>query len=537
MKLNRISCFVHLVCLLSIVSVALVGLVVVLPRNADGYGCLVAYSNDRNTTYLLDTQTGQMRAHTLLTPAQVGPNTDYVSRFFKDETTAVYWAQRGGKEELLVALNIQNKQLSIVPTYNSATSLRRSADGKYLAAFEAGTSTNKNLVIYSLPDLQPVITRSWSTPFNFYAIEWSPLGNQLAYLEQNTNNEVVLTLIDPDLPDGLSSVVISGASTYQGSYLLWSPDSEAVALYTHESLDLYLLKSQIFHHVIDGFDLTIGRSVMWIGDRHLLLYNRFDKQRPLNYWVYDPDNDRQTPLETKNRPYIIFSPDNKYAAISYPDTSGQETIVSVNVETGQHVPVRQIDAPIAHATWLNGRDEFIFDFPDRLVWMRLDGTKLQEVRIAVEKSYLYLLMAQAQNWIVYSRYATDQSVRLGIVNLDTGFHRLLAELSEGAGLPYLSPDAKIVALNGLRGPSNSIALSLFAADGRWSHTFRTTTSEYYSDLLWSPDSTKLALIGKPNLPSKIDIVYILTADGRLLKQIDLPSQDLRFETWNNCELP
>jgi Tol biopolymer transport system component len=540
MILKRISRFVRLVCLLSIVSTALICLAVVVPRNSSSYGCLVAYSNDRNITYLLDTQTGQLRTQTLLTPEQVGPDTDYVSRFFKDETTAVYWAQRGGKEELLVALNTQTKQLSIVQTYNSATSLHRSADGKYLAAFEAGTSSRKNVVIYSLPDLQPVITRSWSTPFSFYAIEWAPAGHQFTYLEQNANNEVVLTLVNPETLEVSSAVIFPDAPNYKNPRLTWSPDREALAFYTTDRLDLYDVKTRTVRHIANGADFRsqpgMSPRVLWIGEGHRLLYINIigDNEDFQTLSVYDPDSSEKTILAEYVANYATkYSPDRNYAVVYYPIGNGRWSMRLLDLQNGHIITIREnLGRPVDRVYWLDDRNEIALPFKDEIFWMRLDGTGRRNVKLTYSG---WGVDFRVKNWVVYGQSISEREMQPGILNLDTQFYRPIGEPTDRAGKMFLAPDASVVGIQTVSGLNNrGVTLSLFAADGSWSRTFHTDTGNY-SYPVWSPDSTEIAM--QTDSTSTKHTIHILTADGRLLKQMDLPQKDLRFTMWNNCELP
>jgi hypothetical protein len=472
-------------------------------------------------------------------PATLGQGNYGIASVFKNDVSGVYAAYREDGEVFVIAIDRHTGYRSVVPIQGPDSAyLHPSMDGKYLAVFYF-FAPQRGFDLYSLPDLRHIASRPWPRPRNFWAFawSWSPSGHRLAYLEQSADGSGLLTLFDPDALQSSSAIIVPDIATYAAhgdTYLRWSPDGEVISIHNDARLDIYVVKSGTAQNVVDGVDFHyepgVGMpSILWIGDTHRLTYAPHDAQDGVTLWVYNPDNTEKKLLARHADNGIFYSPDNTYALLDVPTTNGRFSTVMFNLLTQQSVLVRG-DAGIVKSGslyWLDDAQRIILGYPDEILWMRLDGTDKHVMKLAWG---WYDPVPPSHRWLAYVS-PPDGTAEIGVIDLDTEGRRRLGTLANGFGHTFPSPDGRILAFTNY---AEGTLLSLFASDGSWSHRFHTDSGNY-SRLLWSPDSTEVALM--TYIYGKKNTVHILAANGEQVKQFDLPPRDLMFSTWNNCEAP
>lgn len=539
----QFSGFSRLVCLLIAMFLVSVSLVQTITRTSDvNLGCLVSQSSDYTLTYVLDLNTGNLLTYSMLKSNMLGPDIQYIGLRFKDETSAVFTAVRQNGEELLIGENRYTGKRSIVSLSSQTGSMVIvSNDGRYVAVFDAGSLAQKQISIYSLPELRLIVSRPWVVPSTFRSPEWSPEDHHLAYLEGDSNNGVQLTIVEPDTLQPSSPSIVANLPDYNVNglaFLSWSPDSEYISIQNGARLDVYRVKDQIIHNVVDSADIRWeedeGPRVFWAGDHHRLLY--LPRQQSYDdLWAYDPDIGRSTELMINILNSYSQYPDNTHAILKHLGQNAEQVTTLLNLVTQDEQEIKVDGENADFVSWLEKRDEVVFSAGNKLLLMHLDGSNQHKILLTnAPVMNPNLFFAQAESWLAYSNLMPDHSTQIGIINLDTGFQRSLGDITDGFGNIYLSPDASVVALDVDSSDNRGVTLTLAASDGNWFHTFHTDTGNY-ADPIWSPDSTKIALM--TYIYGQRNTVHILSADGEPLKQFDLPPKDLFFKIWNDCEIP
>jgi hypothetical protein len=376
-------------------------------------------------------------------------------------------------------------------------------------------------------------------------LAWSHSGHQLAYLEDGFDKGALLTVVNPETLEVISSIIASEPTAYIAqsyAYIIWSPDGEAIAVRNNTRLDLYFVDSQLVHQVVEGVDLHyepgVGTpSVAWIGNTHRITYPPHNEKDGVMLWVYNPDNGERTMLAKQADYGIFYSPDASYALLDTLGADGRRSTLLLNLLTQRSIIIRE-NASILQSGWvywLETRNQIVLQYQDMLLWMGLDGTTKHELKIATRR---LSFNDNAQNLFVYTAPLTQESdgaAEIGIIDLDTGSRHRLGELFSDFGNIYISPDGRVIGFETDGDHTkNGVTLALFASDGSWSRIVHTKSGDFLTPL-WSPDSTKVAML--TYIYRNKNTVHILTAQGEQLKQIDLPPKDLSFTIWNNCEIP
>jgi Tol biopolymer transport system component len=402
-------------------------------------------------------------------------------------------------------------------------------------------ASDRQLIIYTLPDLRLVTSLPWSTLPEFLDISWSSQGHQLAYLEKGSSNQGLLTIINADSGQHISTIIAPDLHDFVANgagFISWSPDDDYISVRNDVRLDVYDVKNRTTKNVADGVYLAWDdggeNRVLWAGRHLLYLPNQYSFGE---IRAYDPDTNQYAIISTDAAQSIIHYPDNNYAVLSYPliGKEGRSLTVLENMQTQRTVPITIDGTAAKFVSWLDGRNEVVFGLGNKLLITKLDGSDQRTVNLTnVPYISWQIIFSQVGQWLAYNNIMDDNSSQIGVINLETGEQRSLGKLTNGFGNIFLSPDASELAFEQDSSNNRGVTLILYPTNGAQPHTFHTDAGNYSSHI-WSSDSTKIALI--THIYGQKTTVHILTAEGKLLKQFELGPPDMSFTLWNDCQIP
>jgi len=514
----------------------------ILPRRASNQYLCLAHTDSFSLTHTLDTETGQLiTTHPLGKDAQ---DFTTIQAYYSEDRHRIIFQPVSSIQNFVKVLNVLTRHRYTVWLGKYGFSvIGWSASGKYFAITEQTLFMYESVLIFDGETGQRVFSHQWKRLYGEYA-QWSPAGDQLAYLETPDGMTPKLTVIFPEAQMYQTKLLPDFQRTGQYDTIaevVWSPDAKHIAVHNSKTrVGIYSVDQQSIQKITDLVDpqltwIDAGMLVEWSADGRSLVYLST---------ISDGKNNLKT-FDISAGISSIIMPD--VMALLYPLVfDGQYLVVKqINIDstfvysildttTFAHHRINNISSdPI----WLGpiSDSQFLFFQSERGFTLTKPDGSTQYVIQGVEHSNIL-------NWnrdrVAYT--GTKPGLTLvGTIDLKTGERREFEESTNENEQQtiHLSPNGRTVTwiiwrkdrLGGWR-------VKFASTDGSWVKTFKfsASTGDDYRAYGWSPDSTRFAF-GKYDMSDALSTVYLWNTDSASLQEFDGFAEVVYFDRWTNCQ--
>jgi Tol biopolymer transport system component len=510
---------------LAILALALGSVVVIVSKTNNAYVCLSA-TDEQYTTGTFDTNTGKMVRASLF---PLKPYEQLLASFpSPDKTRIVFSWLSNNYVRLLTMLDLQTMQKHTVTfslTDNELVVNGWSADGKYLTVYERKDNAQSTFTIFEAATMRIVVTKTVDNAI------WSPQGHDLAILETQNGRMSEITITSPDRADdqtfSLTDKIAPDEQPVNAAGLSWSPDGRYLTLVNESHLWVYNVATMTLQKVTD----RLGRAILqWSTDGKTLLYTESVDDGNANLVAYNPGTATSVTLTTTLFGVFRFRPNFKYALVTHLQPDQQVSYYLLNIDTGRETLLKANTSKFlpTEILWLAQSETLVFMYDGGAFWGNSDGSALHDVSGLNPMTPLFW----NDQWIAYSRLQLDGD-HPGLINLQTGDHLTFREAYADLYNLFPSPDGKTLALLFDQQPGQHfVKMILFSADDQHSTTYETKSGDM-GRLVWSPDSSQIALY--TYIVAGPTTLHILRTDGTEIRHFDNLPRNFYLDKWTTCD--